>query len=164
MKISLKLSIFFIGSLFLALACNSNRGITTTSQGQRTNQTEREPSRTWDNQTGTSSTKSEHTIEFTDANFNNIVIDKNGIAVVEFWAVWCGPCKIMGPIIEDLADDYKGKASIGKINVDHNPEVTMQFGIRSIPTVLIFKNGELVEKQVGTTSKAALVSKIEAHL
>lgn len=162
MKISLKLAIFFFGSLFFVLACNTNRTVPTVSQGDRTNPPGREVETSRDNTTGGHTSK--HTMEFTDANFDKTVLDNNGIAVVEFWAVWCGPCRIMGPIIEDLADDYKGKASIGKINVDHNPEVTMQFGIRSIPTVLIFKNGEVVEKHVGTTSKQALVDKIEAHL
>jgi len=103
-------------------------------------------------------------IEFTDANFQETAIDTDNVAVVDFWAEWCGPCRMIGPIIEELSKEYAGKVVVGKVNVDHNPEVSMKYGIRSIPTVLILKNGEVVDKQVGVTTKKVLVDKIESHL
>lgn len=102
--------------------------------------------------------------QITDTNFQENVLENNGVTVIDFWAEWCGPCRMIGPIIEELATEYDGKALIGKVNVDENPEVSMKYGIRSIPTILILKNGEVVDKQVGTTSKQALANKIEAHL
>ncbi len=102
--------------------------------------------------------------EFTDANFSSEVLEKDVLAVVDFWAEWCGPCRMITPIIEELANDFDGKALVGKLNVDHNPEVAMKYGVRSIPTILFVKNGEVVDKQVGATSKAALEEKINAHL
>ena len=102
--------------------------------------------------------------EFTDTNFQTTALDSEGVAVVDFWAEWCGPCRMIGPIIEELSKEYDGKALIGKVNVDDNPEISMKYGIRSIPNILILKNGEVVDKQVGTTSKQALADKIEAAL
>jgi thioredoxin 1 len=102
--------------------------------------------------------------EFTDTNFNEAAIEKGGVAVVDFWAEWCGPCRMIAPIIEELSKEYEGKVVIGKVNVDDNPEVSMKYGIRSIPTVLILKDGQVVDKQVGVTSKQVLTNKIEAHL
>lgn len=101
--------------------------------------------------------------EFTDSNFKETAL-ADGVSVVDFWAEWCGPCRLIGPIVEDLAKDYEGKVTIGKLNVDNNPEVAMKYNVRSIPTILILKNGELVDKHVGTTTKAALTEKIEAQL
>lgn len=101
--------------------------------------------------------------QFTDSNFNETAL-KGGVSVVDFWAEWCGPCRLIGPIIEDLAVAYDGKAIIGKVNVDDNPEISFKYGIRSIPTILIIKDGEIVDKQVGVTTKAALEAKIQAHL
>ena len=101
--------------------------------------------------------------EFTDNNFEEAAL-KGGVAVVDFWAEWCGPCRLIGPIIEDLHAEYAGKATIGKLNVDDNPSVTMKYQVRSIPTILILKDGEIVDKHVGTTTKAALAEKINAHL
>ena len=101
---------------------------------------------------------------FTDANFKENAIDRKGVAVVDFWAEWCGPCRMIGPIIEELSDDYDGNVLIGKVDVDQNPEVSMQYGVRSIPTILILKDGEVVDKQVGVTTKQALADKIEKHL
>jgi len=102
--------------------------------------------------------------QFTDSNFKETALDTEGVKVIDFWAEWCGPCRVIGPIIEELSTEYNGKALIGKVNVDENPEISMKYGIRSIPTVLILKNGEVVEKQVGLTSKQVLSQKIEAHL
>ena len=103
-------------------------------------------------------------VEFTDTNFSNEVLEAEGVALVDFWAEWCGPCRMLTPIIEDLHKEYDGKVKVGKLNVDQNPEVSMKYGVRSIPTILILKNGEVVDKHVGVTTKQALASKIEAQL
>jgi len=102
--------------------------------------------------------------EFTDTNFQESALDKKGVAVVDFWAEWCGPCRALTPIIEELATEMEGKVTIGKLNVDQNKEVSMKYGIRSIPTILILKDGEVVDKQVGVTSKSVLEGKILAQL
>jgi len=103
-------------------------------------------------------------LEFTDSNFQEVVLDSDKLSVVDFWAEWCGPCKMVGPIVEELATTYEGKASIGKVNVDHNPEVSAKYGVRSIPTILFIKNGEIVDKQVGAVPKNVLDAKIQQHL
>ena len=102
--------------------------------------------------------------EFKDDNFQATALDIEGVAVVDFWAEWCGPCRMVTPIIEELSKDYEGKAVVGKVNVDHNPEISTKYGIRSIPTILILKNGEIVDKHVGVTTKQNLASKIDALL
>lgn len=102
--------------------------------------------------------------EFTDSNFQDQALNSEGLKVVDFWAEWCGPCKAIAPIIEDLSKDYEGKVTIGKLNVDNNPEVSFKYGIRSIPTILFIKNGEVVEKHVGAASRQVIASKIEANL
>ncbi len=102
--------------------------------------------------------------EFTDSNFQAEAIDKEGVAVVDFWAEWCGPCRLVGPVIDELSKDFDGKATVGKVNVDTNPEVSMKYGVRSIPTILFLKNGEVVDKHVGTATKQTLASKLEAIL
>lgn len=102
--------------------------------------------------------------EFTDANFEENALTENTVSVVDFWAEWCGPCRMITPIIEDLSSEYDGKAKIGKVNVDHNPELSVKYGVRSIPTILIFKNGELVDKHVGVTTKQVLSDKINSFL
>lgn len=100
-------------------------------------------------------------IEFTDATFQTEVIGSEQVTLVDFWAEWCGPCKMMNPIITELSTEYEGKAVIGKLNVDDNPEIPMKYNIRGIPTILFFKNGELKDKIVGATTKQALKDKIE---
>lgn len=102
--------------------------------------------------------------EITDSNFEKEVIANEGVSVLDFWAPWCGPCLAIGPVIEQLHKDYDGKALVGKVNVDDNPEISVKFGVRSIPTILIFKNGKVVDKHVGVTTQANLAQKIEAQL
>ena len=102
-------------------------------------------------------------LEITDANFSE-VINTDKPVLVDFWAEWCGPCKMIGHIVEELANDFEGKAVIGKVDVDTNPEISAKYGIRSIPTLLVFKNGEIVDKQIGAVSKSILSQKIEAQL
>ncbi len=102
-------------------------------------------------------------IEITDANFEEIIASDKPI-LVDFWAEWCGPCRMIGPIVEELANEYEGKAVIAKVDVDSNPNVSAKFGIRSIPTLLVFKGGEIVDKQVGAVPKAVLAGKLDAQL
>lgn len=101
-------------------------------------------------------------LEFTDANFKSEVLDSDQLSVIDFWAEWCGPCRAIGPVIEELSKEYTGKVKIGKVNVDHNPQVSMNYGITSIPAILFVKNGEVVDKLVGAHPKANFVKKIEA--
>lgn len=103
------------------------------------------------------------TLELTDANFDEVVNTDKPV-LVDFWAEWCGPCKMIGPVVEELAGEYEGKAVIAKLNVDENPDITARYGIRSIPTLLVFKNGQIVDKQVGAVPKSVLASKIEAQV
>ncbi len=102
--------------------------------------------------------------EFTDRNFQETVLSSSQLTVVDFWAPWCGPCRMVGPIIEELSSEYAGRVLVGKVDVDSNPEISAKYNIRSIPTILILKNGTIIDKQVGATSKEALRQKIEAHL
>ncbi|KEO72780.1 thioredoxin [Anditalea andensis] len=102
-------------------------------------------------------------IEITDSNFEEIIKSEQPI-LVDFWAEWCGPCKMIGPVVEEIAGDYEGKAVVGKVDVDSNPNVAAKFGIRSIPTLLFFKNGEIVDKQVGAVPKTVLAQKLDAQM
>lgn len=103
------------------------------------------------------------TIELTDSNFDQ-TINSDKPVLVDFWAEWCGPCKMIGPVVEELAKDYEGKAVVAKLNVDENPEVTARFGVRSIPTLLVFKGGQIVDKQVGAVPKSVLAQKLAAQV
>ena len=102
-------------------------------------------------------------LQITDANFEELV-NSGKPMVLDFWAEWCGPCRMVGPIIDELATEYEGRVTIGKMDVDNNNDVVAQFGIRNIPTVLFFKDGKVVDKQVGAAHKTTFVSKIEALL
>jgi thioredoxin len=100
-------------------------------------------------------------IELNDSNFDELVVKSDKPVIVDLWAEWCGPCRMVGPIVEEIAREYEGKAVIGKLDVDNNPSVTARFGVRNIPTILFFKNGQIVDKQVGAVPKSVIISKLE---
>jgi thioredoxin 1 len=102
-------------------------------------------------------------IEITDSSFDEVIKSEQPV-LVDFWAEWCGPCKMIGPIVEELAGDYEGKVTIGKLDVDANPDIPSRFGIRSIPTLLIFKGGEIVDKVIGAVPKSVLADKLEGQI
>lgn len=108
-------------------------------------------------------TKMGKTLELNDSNFEETIKGDKPV-LVDFWAEWCGPCKMIGPVVEELAGDYEGKAVVAKLNVDENPEVAGKYGIRSIPTLLVFKGGEIVDKQVGAVPKSVLAQKLAAQV
>lgn len=103
-------------------------------------------------------------LEFNDNNWNQEVLESNTPVLVDFWAEWCGPCRMIGPIVEEISSEYAGKLKVGKLNVDFNQEVAAKYGIRSIPTLLVFNNGEVVDKLVGAVPKAVITQKVNAHL
>ena len=103
-------------------------------------------------------------LEFTEANFEELALKSDKAVLVDFWAEWCGPCRLVGPHVDALATEYEGKAVIGKVNVDENSEVSTNFGVRNIPTLLIFKNGEVVDKLVGALPKSQILEKLESHM
>ena len=103
-------------------------------------------------------------LKITDKNFNSDVMKSDKPVLVDFWAEWCGPCRAIGPVIEELSKEYDGKVNVGKLNVDNNPEVSMNYGITSIPAILFIKDGKVVDKLVGAQPKGNFVKKIEAHI
>ncbi len=103
-------------------------------------------------------------VEITDANFEEVVLKSDKPVVIDFWAAWCGPCRMVGPVIEELASDFEGKAVVGKLDVDQNPDTSFKYGVRNIPTVLFIKDGEVVDKQVGAAPKKVYEDKLSAQL
>lgn len=101
-------------------------------------------------------------LEINEANFEEVVLKSDKPVLVDFWAEWCGPCRLIGPMVEEMSHEYAGKAIIGKVDVDNNNEIATRYGIRNIPTVLFFKNGEVADKQVGAVPKSTLVNKLTA--
>tara|TARA_B110000444_G_C18512541_1_gene442936 strand:- start:99 stop:416 length:318 start_codon:yes stop_codon:yes gene_type:complete len=103
-------------------------------------------------------------IEITDGNFKETVLDSDKVALVDFWATWCGPCRMIAPIVEELHTELEGKAVIGKVNVDENSESSVNYGVRNIPTLLIFKNGKVVDKLVGAVPKTQILEKLNIYM
>lgn len=103
-------------------------------------------------------------VEFTDANFQELVLDSDKPVLVDFWATWCGPCRAIAPVIEELHNELDGKAVIGKVDVDQNSEAPQKYGVRNIPTLLVFKGGEVVDKVVGNQPKSKLIEILENHM
>jgi len=104
------------------------------------------------------------TIEVNDSNFEEVVLKSDKPVLVDFWAEWCGPCRMVGPIVDELSQDYDGKVVVTKLDVDSSPATSAKFGIRNIPTILFFKGGEVVDKQVGAVPKSSLAEKIDTLL
>lgn len=105
-----------------------------------------------------------HPIEITDANFEQEVLKSDIPVLIDLWAVWCGPCKMIAPFIEELAGEYQGKVKVGKVDVDNNPNVSVQYGVRSIPTLLFFNGGKVVDQIIGAVPKNAIAQKLDAQL
>jgi len=100
-------------------------------------------------------------VEITDANFEQEVINSNVPVLIDFWAVWCGPCKVIAPVVEEIANDYEGKLKVGKLDVDNNPNTAIKYGIRSIPTLLIFNDGQVSDQLIGALPKMHIVERLE---
>lgn len=103
-------------------------------------------------------------LEITDSTFENLVLKSNKPVMVDFWAEWCGPCRMVGPIVEQISDEYKGRAVVGKVDVDNNQKYASEYGVRNIPTVLLFKNGEIVGRQVGVAPKSKYTEALDSIL
>jgi thioredoxin 1 len=103
-------------------------------------------------------------VEVTDANFDQVVLQSDKPVMIDLWAEWCGPCRVIAPFVHEIAEEYQGKIVVGKMDVDENTQIPAKYGVRNIPTILFFKNGQLVDKQVGAVPKNLLVGKIEALL
>ena len=103
-------------------------------------------------------------VEFTDANFKELVLESDKPVLVDFWATWGGPCRAIAPVIDELHNELDGKAVIGKVNIDENSDVPVEYGVRNIPTLLVFKNGEVVDKAVGNQPKSKLIEILTAHM
>lgn len=103
-------------------------------------------------------------LAFTDSNFKREVLDHDQLTVVDFWAEWCGPCRAIKPVIDELAKEFEGQVKVGKLDVDHNPEVSVNYGITSIPAILFIKGGQVVDKHLGAAPKSVLLKKIQAHI
>ena len=103
-------------------------------------------------------------VTINDDNFGELVLNSDKPAMIDFWAEWCGPCRVIAPYVEQIAEEYDGRAVVGKVNVEQSPEIANTYGIRNIPTLLFFKDGELVDKHVGATNKAVLTGKLNALL
>ena len=103
-------------------------------------------------------------LEITDANFEEVVLKSDKPVLVDFWAEWCGPCRMVGPVVEEISKEYIGKAVVGKVNVDNNPGISMKFGIRNIPALLYFNKGEIVDKQIGAVPKSVLAGKLDKQI
>ena len=103
-------------------------------------------------------------LTLTESNWNEEVVNSDKPVLVDFWAPWCGPCRIIAPIIEELAEEFEGQIKVGKLNTDENPNIAMQYGIRAIPTVILFKNGEVVDTRIGVQPKEALKQMVMSHV